>query len=139
MKRAVAKDNVLDSEDSSKILRTVPIPEGFHFYKGVGEPTSVIATGLSSFIEKLESVDLNSVDFHFKHGDFEKWISHVLGDQVLSERIGSIDRETHGNELKRKLTATVNNRIRELTETGTTRPSQRYRGYQREGQKSSKP
>jgi hypothetical protein len=115
MKKAMVKNNVLDSKDS-KILRTVPIAEGFHFYKGMGEPTSVIATGLSSFSMNLKSVDLNSVDFHFKRGDFEKWISNVLGDQVLSERIGRIDRETHGNALKRKLTATVNDRILELTE-----------------------
>ena len=124
MKRSVVKDNVMDSEDSSKILRKVPISEGFHFYKGVDEPTSVMATSLSSFIDGLESVDLKSVDFHFKRGDFEKWISKVLGDQILSERIGSIDRETHGNILKQKIIATVNNRIHELREIRTTPPSQ---------------
>ncbi len=69
-----------------RILRTVPYEEGFNFYIDIGQPTKNTAASLEQFAKELEVVDVKSVDFHFKRADFQKWISKILEDNVLSRR-----------------------------------------------------
>jgi hypothetical protein len=72
--------------DPSKILRTVSFEEGFHFstktvYAGI------TAISLLDFLGKLKTVNLDSLFFHYQRGDFQKWITHTLGDTDLADRI----------------------------------------------------
>lgn len=75
---------------SSKILRKVPEQEGFHFYLGIGAPTGKTAISLVDFVEKLETVNVRSVNFHYPRRDFEKWVLDVLGDTELASRLNMI-------------------------------------------------
>jgi hypothetical protein len=113
-KKPEAEKKVLDKATVSKILRTVPSHEGFHFFRGLGDPTGKVATSLTDFVEKIRAVDTRSVDFHFKRQDFEKWIRDILGDAELSRKISMISKETHGEKLRNEIIQIVKTRLEEL-------------------------
>jgi len=98
----------------SKILNVVAHAQGFHFCTAGGNSTGVTALGLVDFAEKLKTIDANSIDFHFRCGDFQKWIREVLGDDELAERISQIERDLCGENLRTELLETVNSRIAHL-------------------------
>ena len=107
----------MDKANVSKKLssaRSVPIHEGFYFYRDIGDPTGEVATSLGDFLEKLRAIDVRSVEFHFKRQDFEKWTKDVLADDELSRRISGIRRTAHGEELREQITRLVKNRLDEL-------------------------
>lgn len=106
----------MDEENVSKILRKVPPQKGFHFYRCFNDPTWIVATSLEEFMLRLRSIEICSVEFHFQHQDFMKWIGEVIGDNVLSKEIGCINRESHGEELREQLIRLVNERLEELRE-----------------------
>lgn len=108
---------VLDKATVSKILRSVPNHEGFHFFKAAGDSTGKIATSLMDFVEKMRTVDVRSVNFHFPRQDFEKWLREIIGDAELSRRIGKIKKEIHGENLRSEIIQTVKKRIDELKES----------------------
>jgi Family of unknown function (DUF5752) len=95
----------------SKILDTVPYTRGFHFCTASGKSTGVTALGLGDFAEKLKTIDVGSIDFHFRCGDFQKWIRDVLGDDELAEKISQIEKGLCGEDLRMELLETVNSRI----------------------------
>jgi hypothetical protein len=102
---------------SSKILRKVPEQEGFHFYLGIGEPTGKTAVSLVGFVEKLETVNVRSVNFHYPRRDFEKWVLEVLGDTELASRlnmISSIHVGMKGEALRNHIIRVVKVRLSEL-------------------------
>ena len=72
--------------EASKILRTVPFEEGFHFTTENAD-TGITAISLFDLLGKIETVDLDSLFFHYQRGDFQKWIMNTLGDTDLAERI----------------------------------------------------
>ena len=106
------------SDKRARILsfeRTVSIHEGFYFYTNIGDSTSVVAMSLRDFLDKLQTIDSSSIEFHFHRQDFEKWIKDVIGDDVLSQRIGEIGKGPHApGELREKITKLVENRLAEL-------------------------
>ena len=95
----------------SKILNIVSYAQGFHFCTANGNSTGVTAIGLGDFAEKLKTIDISSIDFHFRCGDFQKWIREVLGDVELAERISQIREDLWGQNLRTELLETVNSRI----------------------------
>jgi len=95
----------------SKILEVVPYAQGFHFCTADGNSTGVTAIGLGDFAEKLQNIDINSIDFHFRCGDFQKWIRDVLGDDELAENISQINENLRGQDLRTELLEVVNSRI----------------------------
>lgn len=109
--------SVLDKDFVSKILRSVPEQEGFHFYLAIGEPTEETAFSLADFVEKMEAVDVRSVNFHYARKDFEKWIREVFGDVELALRLGRIGRirlGIQGEALRNEIIRTVKMRLNEL-------------------------
>jgi hypothetical protein len=109
--------SVLDKDSVSKILRSVPEQEGFHFYLAIGEPTGETAFSLTDFVEKMEAVDVRSVNFHYARKDFEKWIREVFGDVELSLRLGRIGRirlGIQGEALRNEIIRIVKMRLSEL-------------------------
>ena len=68
--------------DASKILMSVSFEKGFHFNDDKGTYTGITAMSLVDFASKLETIDENSILFHYpRRGDFQKWIQNVLGDE----------------------------------------------------------
>jgi hypothetical protein len=105
---------VLLSVDSSNILREVGFENGFRFCTDSGVYTNVTAISLKDFAEKLDDVDIASIEFHFPRGDFQFWITKTLGDEELGNRMCFIDRDLHGQNLKQELSKIVRKRISEL-------------------------
>jgi len=108
------RKSVLNKDLASKILRSVPEQEGFHFYLAVGEHTGKIAVSLADFVEKMEVVDVRSVNFHFSRKDFEKWIRGVIGDSELALRVGKIRLGVQGEALRNEIIRVVKVRLNEL-------------------------
>jgi len=100
------------------ILRAVPRDEAFYFYEEVGKPVGCIATSLVDFRDKINTVRWSSLVFHLKRKDFENWISEIIGDSELAKRISDIGPSDF--DLKTKLCATVDTRIKELREMSST-------------------
>ena len=103
----------LTIERAKFILREVPAEKAFHFYAGIGRPLGVTARSLSEFCEKILSVDLESVIFHMKRGDFELWI-HYLGDVELAKRLRHIRDNLTGEDLRKELHETIKARCQYL-------------------------
>ena len=111
---------MIDRKRASKILRTVPIPQAFLFFTDIGQYTGVFAVSLTDFSEKLESISLKSIEFHFTRGDFERWIRETLGDKYLANRIKGIDRSIQGEELRKSILRIVErhlNMLKQITRT----------------------
>src|SRR5690242_15240826 len=69
---AVASPN---RSQAAWILRPVPPDEGFRFYRAENVPAGVSAAhDLRDFLEKLRTVEVVSIEFHFYRGDFERWV-----------------------------------------------------------------
>jgi hypothetical protein len=105
---------VLNKALASKILRSVPEQEGFRFYLAIGDPTGETAVSLADFINKIRTVDVRSVNFHFPRKDFEKWIQGVIGDAELALRIGRIRLGIQGEALRNEILRVVKVRLNEL-------------------------
>jgi len=113
-KKPEVKKTVLDKATISGILKTVPSHEGFHFFKAPGDSTGKVATNLIDFVEKLRTVDIRSVNFHFPRQDFEKWLRDIICDSELSRKISKIKKETHGEQLRNEVIQIVKARVDEL-------------------------
>jgi len=116
-KGKIVKKPSIDEKTISKITRTLPRNEGFHFYKGPGESTGKIAISLNDLAEKMRIVDIRSINYHYKRREFEKWIRDSLGDVELSRRIGKLSRELHGEKLRNGLINLIKTRLEELKST----------------------
>jgi hypothetical protein len=100
-----------DPKTASRILRKLPFLESFCFYEEIGNYTNEFADSLSLFSKKLEKISLKSIEFHSRHGDFEKWIKKTIGDKELSEKIRKISISKSGSNLKESIQKVVEERI----------------------------
>src|SRR5260370_1286264 len=94
------------SSRQERILRDVRPEEAFYFFAEVGKPTGTSATSLNDFIEKLRSVEIQSIEFHTGRGDFERWIQ-MLGDDTLSGQLAKIREDGPSPDDVRKRTMDV--------------------------------
>jgi ATP-dependent helicase YprA (DUF1998 family) len=102
--------------DISKILRTVPREKAFYFFTSIGNYTGVSACSLKEFMEKINEVNIKSLEFHLYRGDFEKWINEVLEDKELAEDVKNLRRfNFSGENLKQQLFMTISKRVKDLT------------------------
>jgi len=100
--------------DSLDLLRTVPDDQGFHFYTAAGEPTDITAVSMIDFAQKLGTVPVQSVSYHYHNGDFQKWFSEKIGDDKLAQRMNNIKKGLAGEDLRNALLKVVFLRIAEL-------------------------
>jgi quinol monooxygenase YgiN len=119
-KRKTQKSGGLEvSAEATKILRTVRDEEAFYFYEAIGKPTEENARSLSDFLEKIKSVRLESLLFHLQRRDFQTWMKKILGDSKLARKMDRIS-PSHDDDLRIKIHATVENRIKELRDASLT-------------------
>jgi hypothetical protein len=102
------------NSDASRILAQVPYASGFHFFTSVGRYTGETAVSLEHFAGELALVSIESVEFHFKRGDFQKWIGGTLGDEELAREIDQVGGSVLGDALRKKILDLVNGRIEKL-------------------------
>lgn len=106
----------MTSEMNSKSLKTVPADKAFKFYTSVGNYTGMSASSLKEFMEKINKVNVKSLEFHLGRGDFEKWTSEILEDKVLPAEIRKLQKTgLMGERLRSQLYLAVSRRFRYLT------------------------
>lgn len=104
----------VEKEMADRLLRTVSQENAFHFYAGIDQPLGVSSDSLINLCERGKSIDIRSVEFHVKRGDFEAWV-HSLGDIELERRLQLIkEANLEGDALRKRLYETVNSRCEEL-------------------------
>jgi hypothetical protein len=104
----------LDKNLAMKILSPLPLEKAFHFYYDINQYSDIHADSLKDFVDKIQNVDLKSIEFHIPRGDFEHWISS-LGDTELSKKLGLLrTANLSGENLRKELYATANSRYEEL-------------------------
>ena len=119
MKTSEPKKTAPNKAPVKNILRNLTSHEAFHFYSGIGKPINKTATSLMDFVEKLRTVDVHSVEFHFQRQDFEKWLKDTVGDDQLSRRIGGIERKISGEALRNEIIKIIKGRADEIKSTQT--------------------
>jgi hypothetical protein len=117
MKKSEPKKTFTNKAPVKNILRNLASHEAFHFYIGVGKPINKSATSLMDFVEKLRTVDVRSVEFHFQRQDFEKWLKDTVGDDLLSRRIGGVERKVSGEVLRNEIIRIIKGRVDEIKRT----------------------
>jgi hypothetical protein len=100
--------------DSLDLLRTVPEDNGFHFYIADGKPTGITAVSMVDFGQKLGTVPVQSVDYHYPKGNFQTWFNETIGDHTLAQRISNTKKGLAGEDLRKALLKVVLVRIAEL-------------------------
>jgi len=104
----------IDKESAAKILSHMTAEKAFHFYTGLHQYTHVIAHSLTEFVDKLQKIEVKSVEFHVSRKDFEHW-AQSLGDMELARRLGLIrNLQVHGEDLRTRVYETVKHRAEEL-------------------------
>jgi hypothetical protein len=104
----------IDKSLAQKLLSPVPMEEAFHFYYDIDQPTGVYATSLKDLADKIQNVDIKSIEFHLPRRDFELWILS-LEDLELSKKLGMLRAaKMSGENLRNSLYAIINSRYEEL-------------------------
>lgn len=116
MKKAAGRDAGVECRVIST-LRTLGNEEAFYFYESIGKPTGQSAKSLREFLDRVESLKLESLVFHMERDDFKNWIAKTLEDLTLARRIEMLPVEDN-NQLRRKICETIRARLAELE--GTT-------------------
>lgn len=104
----------VDQKLASSILSPLPVEKAFHFYYDLNQYSGVHADSLNDFVDKIQKVDLKSIEFHIPRRDFEFWI-RSLGDLELSKKIELLRMaQLHGENLRKEVYETVKSRCKEL-------------------------
>ncbi|HXX86856.1 MAG TPA: hypothetical protein VEH86_00215 [Candidatus Acidoferrum sp.] len=99
----------------SKGLKIVPREKAFYFFTSIGNYTGASALSLKEFMEKINEVNVKSLEFHLGRGDFEKWVSDVLQDTELAGDIRRLQKlNLSGEALRNQLFLTVSRRLKRL-------------------------
>jgi hypothetical protein len=106
----------MNIENAAKILRTVPREKAFYFFTSIGNYTGESAASLKEFMERINQVNIKSLEFHLYRGDFEKWIDETLEDRELANEIRNLRSLNYsGSMLKEYLHSIVIKRYKELS------------------------
>ena len=111
-----AQAAILDFENRIR-LATVTANEPFLFYRGIGDEnyTGVMAWSLKGMVNALKKVELKSLEFHCKRGDFENWARHSLRDEGLAEELKRVRlANLKGQELRKALIVAFQTRFRKV-------------------------
>jgi hypothetical protein len=76
----------INKEKAVAILAYAPHDKAFSFYIDLGKPLNLHAHNLRDFANKVGKVDVASLEFHSKRGDFEAWFKG-LGDDELAKKV----------------------------------------------------
>ena len=93
----------INKEKATAILAYSPHDKTFNFYVDLGKPLNLHAHNLRDFANKIGKVDVASIEFHVKRGDFEAWFMG-LGDVELAKKVAILkQKNVVGEDLRRQL------------------------------------
>lgn len=105
---------IIDKNLALNILTPVSLEKAFHFYYDLDQYSGIYANSLEDFVDKLKTIDLNSIEFHVPRKDFEFWI-RALGDIELAKKVELIRmKNLTGNGLRNEIHQTISSRLGEL-------------------------
>lgn len=79
----------------------------------MGNYTGSRAASLKEFLQKINEINIKSLEFHAQRGDFEKWIKEVLGDADLARDIKNLSGlNLSGENLRNRIYSVVSRKIR---------------------------
>jgi hypothetical protein len=85
--------------------------KAFYFFTAIGSYTGESSTSMEDFLKKIKHINIKSIEFHFYRGDFEKWISEIIGDKELAEQIIKLkDQNLTGEKLRKQLYQIISKR-----------------------------
>jgi hypothetical protein len=85
----------------------------FYFHDSADHPAP--AGNLSELIDRLRRLDLDALAYHFRRGDFDRWIRDVLHDETLARWVDRLQAtDLAGEELRQVLLDTLEQRRRML-------------------------
>ncbi len=116
-KRGKVKKAPIDRDKALLITSSVPGEKGFHFFTDLEKPTGIFATSLFDFLEQLKTVDLESLEFHLKRSDFQKWLREIIRDDWLAdqfERLRALD--LAAEKLRARLVDLTEERCKQLSD-----------------------
>jgi hypothetical protein len=100
----------ITKEKATAILAYSPHDKAFSFYLDIGKPLNMHAHNLRDFANKIEKVDIASLEFHVKRGDFEAWFE-ALGDVELAKKAALLkQKNVAGEDLRMQLHEIVKQR-----------------------------
>jgi DNA-binding transcriptional ArsR family regulator len=113
-KRALGLPEVT-MEKALAILASASRDKAFHFYADVGKPLYVFAHDLLEFCDWVSKVNVDSLQFHARRGDFEAWF-RSLGDEELAMEIALLKtRNLTGEELREAIREAAESRCMTLS------------------------
>jgi hypothetical protein len=102
------------TEKGKNALKTpivVSSEKAFQFYIGVDRPLGFNANSLEEFYRLIKQVCSDSLDFHLYRGDFENWLSQVIGDKELADEVAGFKAsKIYGEELRKLLLRAIDAR-----------------------------
>lgn len=100
----------------SKTHRNVPREKAFYFFTSVGNYIGISAASLKEFMERVNDVNVKSLEFHLQRGDFEKWAEEVLQNRDLASEIKRLQKfNLSGDALRSQLSMIVSRRFKRLS------------------------
>ena len=78
--------------ETVKGIVAAPLETAFYCYTNFGQYTGLLATSIEGFIEALENSPIESIEFHAKRRDYEKWVRGVLALNELADGIEDLRR-----------------------------------------------
>jgi hypothetical protein len=99
-----------------KYLRAhLPESKRFHFYNSSGRYLNRSVANLWEFREALGELPVDSLQYHLKRGDFERWLQDIFHDSELVNRMRKIaHRDLREEALRQALLEAVAERYEEL-------------------------
>jgi len=99
-----------------KEAESVPYDKAFYFCFGEDKPTGHMARSLREFYDIARTIDSESLLFHLRRGDFEKWIKNVFGDRESATEIANLRlSEVSGDDLRNKFCESIGQNYKILT------------------------
>jgi alpha-amylase len=117
-----AQSAILDLESRIRSY-IIAANEPFLFYTGSKEEdfTGVKVWSLAGLSDALQRVDIKSIEFHNRRGDFEKWAAFSLRDEKLAQKFREVQVSgVRGEKLRQDLFQVSNHHFTEIKKLAQT-------------------
>jgi alpha-amylase len=104
---------------AKRLLRRLPAGMGFAFSYDFVRSSGLSVHNLQDFCSALKTIDVSSIEYHIERGDFERWLSQVVGDEKLAKDLANINsskRKLKGETLRKKVLTLTEKRLKQLSE-----------------------
>jgi len=113
-----AESAILDFENRIR-LAAIAANEPFLFYIDMGEKhyTGTKAWSLKGFVKALQEVSIESIEFHSRRRDFEKWAKVSLLDDTFAKELKKVRlSKQKGEKLRKSIVKVAQERLEKLSQ-----------------------